>query len=289
MNIPFTKMQGLGNDFVVIEEDQLPADVPYEEMAARMCDRHLGIGADGLVIVAPPDDPSRDIRFKFYNADGSVAEMCGNGIRCFARYVRDQGLIKRNEFKVETLAGVVVPKINADTTVTVDMGKPMLNPENIPFTGQTEDPVLDFSLEVTPDLTLPISAVGMGNPHCILFTDSIKTELEPTVWGPQIETHRLFPAKTNVEFVKVKDRKNLIVNVWERGVGITLACGSGACAVAVAAILKNLTEEVVDVHLPGGTLRIEWRPKESVMMTGPASYVYVGTFPYVTQNVSSLV
>lgn len=284
MNIPFTKMHGLGNDFVLIEEDQLSPDTTFSELATLLCDRHFGIGADGLIIVAPPDDPAHDIQFKFFNADGSRAEMCGNGIRCFARYVKDQGLIKRPEFKVETPAGTIIPHLNPDHTVTVDMGRPVLTPEKIPFTGTTESPVLNFKLEVAPDLVLPIAAVSMGNPHCVIFQNDVPQMLNANVIGPKIETHPLFPAKTNVEFVNVLDRTTLDVTVWERGVGPTLACGSGACAVTVVAILKGLTENRVTVQLPGGNLVIEWNQKDTVFMTGPASYVFAGMFPLNNHN-----
>ncbi len=284
MDIPFTKMHGLGNDFVLVEEDQLPPDTDLSSLSLLLCDRHFGVGADGLIIVSPPDDPACDIQFKFYNNDGSRAEMCGNGIRCFARYIKDQGLIKRPEFKVETPAGHVVPHLNADYSVTVDMGRPFLSPERIPFTGAKESPVLDFPLVVSPEWTIPIAAVGMGNPHCIIFREDVPQPMDFKVLGPQIEHHPLFPAKTNVEFVRVLDSSTLQVDVWERGVGPTMACGSGACAVATAAILRGLVENRVTVQLPGGDLLIEWNGKDSILMTGPTAYVFVGTFPFVTEN-----
>jgi diaminopimelate epimerase len=281
MNIPFTKMHGLGNDFVLIEEDQLTADIDMVAFTKGICDRHFGIGADGLIIVAPPDDPTCDIQFKYYNSDGSRSEMCGNGIRCFARYIKDQGLIRRPEFRVETLAGPVIPHLNPDFTVSVDMGRPFLTPEKIPFTGTDESPVLRFSLAVTPDLILPIAAVGMGNPHCIIFREDVSEPLDFKRWGPIIEHHALFPAKTNVEFVEVLDRHTVDVHVWERGVGPTLACGSGACAVGAASILRGLVDSPVTVQLPGGNLKIEWNRTDSIFMTGPATYVFAGTFPYM--------
>lgn len=277
-------MHGLGNDFVLVEEDQLAPDTDLGEMAKLLCDRHFGIGADGLIVVSPPDNVECDIQFKFFNNDGSRAEMCGNGIRCFARYIKDQGLIKRHEFKVETLAGPVIPHINTDNTVTVDMGKPFLNPATVPFKGADTMPVLDFPLTVSPDLTIPISAVGMGNPHCIIFNHEVHAKLDFKTVGPVIETHALFPAKTNVEFVDVLDRHTVEVKVWERGVGPTLACGSGACAVGVAGILKGLVESPVTVKLPGGDLKIQWNGKDHVLMTGPATYVFAGMFSYVSRQ-----
>lgn len=281
MNIPFTKMHGLGNDFVLIEEDQLTADIDLGRLAQHLCNRNFGIGADGLIVIAPPDDPEHnDIQFKFYNNDGSLSEMCGNGIRCFARYVRDQGLIKRNDFKIETLAGVIVPHINPDMTVTVDMRRPVLLPQDIPFSGTQASPVINFALPIEGGKTIPITAVGMGNPHCVMFVQDIPQPWEFEVLGPQIEHHPMFPAKTNVEFVKVLDRSTVEVKVWERGVGPTLACGSGACAVGVACILRDLTDDELTVQLPGGNLIIQWNGKDSVLMTGPATYVFAGTVPY---------
>ncbi len=277
-------MHGLGNDFVLVEEDQLAPDMDYADLAKTLCDRHFGIGADGLIIVAPPDDPGCDIQFKFYNGDGSLAEMCGNGIRCFARYVRDQGLIKRHDFRVETLAGPVLPHLNPDATVTVDMGHPVLSPTKVPFTGSSDMPVLNFPLVVSSELTVPIATIGMGNPHCIIFQHEAPKPLDFKVWGPLIETHELFPAKTNVEFVTVLDRSTVSVEVWERGAGPTLACGTGACAVVVASILKGLTDHEVTVQLPGGELLIQWNGKDHIKMTGAATYVFAGVFPLATSG-----
>lgn len=278
-------MHGLGNDFVLIEEDQLTHDIDLSMLARHLCHRHLGIGADGLILVAPPNDPACDIQFKFYNADGSQSEMCGNGIRCFARYVYDQGLIKRTEFKVETLAGTVIPHTNPDGSVMVDMGRPFLNPEKIPFTGSTEWPVLHFDLSITEEFTLPVAAVGMGNPHCVIFRHDTNPSLNLETLGPMIEHHPLFPAKTNVELVHVLDRQTLEISVWERGVGLTLACGSGACAAAVAAILQGLVDNDVTVQQAGGDLQIAWNGRDSVLMTGPAAYVFAGMFPLAEHTV----
>lgn len=279
MNIPFTKMHGLGNDFVLIEEDQLTPDIDLGKLAKMLCDRHFGVGADGLVVVAPPEDPTCDIQFKFFNNDGSVAEMCGNGIRCFARYVKDQGLIKRHEFRVQTGAGPLVPHLNSDGSVTVDMGSPFLEPSTIPFSGTPSSPVKQFTLPLDGGLSAAIAAVGMGNPHCIVFREEQSHQMDWHVFGPQIERHPMFPAKTNVEFVDVLDKHTVAVDVWERGVGPTLACGTGACAVAVAGILKGLVQSPVQVNLPGGSLSIQWDGHGSVMMTGPATYVFAGMFP----------
>lgn len=285
MNIPFTKMHGLGNDFILIEEDQLASDIDLADLSKYLCDRHFGIGADGLIIVSPPDDPNCDIQFKFYNSDGSKAEMCGNGIRCFARYVVDQGLIKRHEFKIETLAGTIIPNMNQDGTVTVNMGRPVFNPEKIPFTGTKEWPVLNFELKIYENLTLPVSIVGMGNPHVVIFTHEIENEVDFSSIGPVIERHSLFPLKTNVHFAEILNRRLVKVISWERGAGSTLACGSGACAVAVAAILKGLVDNELTIQLPGGDLKIQWNGKDAVFMTGPASYVFAGIFPFISKDV----
>lgn len=282
MNISFTKMHGLGNDFVIMEARHLPPDLDLARLSAYVSERHFGVGSDGLIVVAPASDPEKfDIQFIFYNSDGSRAEMCGNGIRCFARYIFDQGIVPQETCRVETMAGLIQPTVQADGTVTVNMGKPILKPMDIPFTGYQDNPsaivVKDFALQVL-DRTVPVTAVSMGNPHCIIFQQDLDEPLDPAVFGPAIETHPLFPAKTNVEFVEVLDDSHLRVTVWERGCGFTLACGTGACATAVASHLLNKTGTDVEVQLPGGPLQIRWAPSEdrSVYMTGPATYVFKG-------------
>jgi diaminopimelate epimerase len=293
MNIPFTKMHGLGNDFVIVEEDQLPAMTEYSLLAKTLCDRHFGIGADGLIIVSPPDDLTCDIQFKFFNADGSMAEMCGNGIRCFARYVKDQGIVKSNEFRVETKAGALVPTLNADGSVTVDMGPPVLIPADVPFKGTTSnEPAINVPLNVTignETLTIPISAISMGNPHCVIFMDKTPKQLPPfEILGPVMERHPDFPARTNVEFCTILNDHTVEVMVWERSAGPTLACGTGACAVTVAGIMQHRLKSPVTVNLPGGSLTIQWGGSNpNVLMTGPATYVFAGMFPFVESLVSS--
>lgn len=270
LNLSFSKMHGLGNDFVMFKGADVPKavwDTPgaLEKLAAIVCDRHFGIGGDGLILEAPPSDPSKfDIRFVYLNGDGSWAEMCGNGIRCFARFVSDNGLITKNKFTAETLAGPISPQLNADQTVTVDMGPPV-------YEGEKTLTVLDRQI--------PIMKVSMGNPHCLIFQDDLDKPLDPAVFGPVLETHPEFPAKTNVEFLTLKPNNTLDCVVWERGCGFTLACGTGACASAVAAIrLGKLSgTSAVNVILPGGPLSIEWAGEgQSVMMTGPATYAYTG-------------
>lgn len=276
----FTKMHGLGNDFVMLPGlEVVPEGVSLEKLAAFLCDRHFGIGADGLIVPAPPSAPDRfDIRFVYLNSDGSWAEMCGNGIRCFALYAKDLGLVASDAFTVETLAGPIRPRINPDRTVTVDMGAPILESARVPFVSSANglgpaEPVLDYPVEVL-DRKIPVTTVSMGNPHCLVFEPG----LDPAVYGPALETHPWFPAKTNVEFIETLSRHHLKVVVWERGCGFTLACGTGACATAVGAMLLDKAESPVTVELPGGHLRIEWdgQPGSPVWMTGPAAYVFSG-------------
>ncbi len=302
--LPFTKMHGLGNDFVLIEGKYLDPegkflDTPLEQLALYLCDRHFGVGADGLIVIAPPTDPALyDIRFVYLNSDGGWAEMCGNGIRCFARYVYEHGYISKDEFTVETLAGPIRPKVNPDKTVTVDMGAPVLEPEKIPFAGEGKiDPhstnkVVEYPLNVL-DKTIPVTLVSMGNPHCLIYQQDLEAPLDPAVFGPAIETHPAFPNKTNVEFLEVVDDHTLKATVWERGCGFTLACGTGACASAVGSILLEKTGAEVDVQLPGGTLHIFWDQQASghVFMTGPATTVFTGeiTIPSEIFNSTSLV
>ncbi len=287
VKLPFTKMHGLGNDFVMLSGPELAGldlhpdrqKETLEKLAAFLCDRHFGIGADGLILPVPPSDPARfDTRFVYLNGDGSWAEMCGNGIRCFALFVKDLGLVNSDSFIVETLAGPISPKINADRTVTVDMGPPILEPALIPFAGENaKAPVQRFELDVL-GRKVPVTPVSMGNPHCLVFQDELTQKLDPALFGPALETHPAFPAKTNVEFVEVLSRQELKVTVWERGCGFTLACGTGACATGVGAMMLGKVDSVVNVLLPGGTLKIEWdgQPGAHMFMSGPATYVFKG-------------
>jgi diaminopimelate epimerase len=291
MTLTFTKMHGLGNDFVMLEWEKciqkgLPVTNPewLSAFAKAVCDRHLGIGADGLILAAPPSNSSTfDVKFVYLNSDGSIAEMCGNGIRCFALYALDKGYVSSNQFTVETLAGPIKPTVNNDRTVTVDMGPPVLEPDKVPFVATTsqvlEMPVLDYTLNVM-EHHVPVSMVSMGNPHCLVFQNELATQLDPAVYGPALEKHPAFPAKTNVEFIEKLDETTLKLTVWERGCGFTLACGTGACATAVGALLKGVVQHSpVTIHLPGGPLSIRWDKgvNDSVWMTGPATYVAEGT------------
>ena len=274
--LEFTKMHGAGNDFVVL--DGLAGEIPpLERLAARIADRHRGVGCDQILVIRPSD--VADFRMDIYDADGSRVEMCGNGIRAVLKYLRDRGHTTAEEISVETLGGVVRPRWMGDDSVRVDMGRPVLAPEKIPTRlGAGEGPVLDAALEVAGQ-TLPVSCVSMGNPHAVLYVDD--PEAAPvTTLGPEIETHPAFPNRTNVEFVAVESRGRIRQRTWERGTGETLACGSGACAVAVASILRGVADREVEIALRGGTLRIEWPADDAhVFMTGPAAEVFTGRFP----------
>ena len=274
--INFTKMQGLGNDFVVLDyEEYKKTNKTPQELALKLCDRHFGIGADGLIIVNP-DTKDTDIGWIFYNNDGSIAQMCGNGIRCFAKYVFEKGYVNKKEFSVETKAGTIIPKILDNGLVRVNMSQPILEPDKIPVKVCNN---LNFDVVVS-DRTFIANAVSMGNPHCIIITDENTKELA-LKYGREIETHPLFPEKTNVEFIKILSRDEINLDVWERGCAITLACGTGACASVTAAILNGLCDNKVKVNLPGGQLLIEWDgnindTKHDIFMSGRADYSFTG-------------
>ncbi len=274
----FHKMHGLGNDFVLVEGSEVP-EKNYARLARRLCDRNFGIGADGLIIVLPSD--RADIRMRIFNADGSEPEMCGNGIRCFAKYVYENGLVERESFKVETLAGIIIPRLEVKDgrvmSVRVDMGKPRLAREEIPFkrSGAQGTKVVSEPLEAG-DRTFYVTAVSMGNPHAVIFVQELD-DCEIDKYGPLIEKHPAFPFRTNVEFVQKCNERELKMLVWERGAGRTLACGTGACASVVAAVLNGLTGRKVKVHLSGGSLDIIWNKDDGhVYMTGPAEEVFTG-------------
>ena len=271
----FTKMHGIGNDYVYVncfeESIKNPAEV-----SKFVSDRHFGIGSDGLILISPSD--KADFRMNIYNADGSQAEMCGNGIRCVAKYVYDYGLTDKTEISVETLAGIKYLKLQVENgkvaTVEVNMAAPILEPEKIPVAVE-ESPVINVPVEVKGK-TYHMTCVSMGNPHAIVFMDNVK-ELDIAAIGPYFENHTVFPKRTNTEFVEVLDRNTVNMRVWERGSDETLACGTGACATTVACILNNKTEDEVTVHLLGGDLKIRWdREANQVYMTGPATVVFDG-------------
>ena len=273
----FTKMHGIGNDFVMIDalaeplpENQLP------EISRRLCHRKFGIGGDGLILILRSN--GSDFKMRMFNPDGSEAEMCGNGIRCFAKYLYDHGLTDSERIRVETLAGEMVLDLQVEDrrvrTVRVDMGRPQLRRDEIPMAGSGASPVIAEPITMDGN-TYAVSAVSMGNPHAVIFTDDVaRISLEQI--GPKVENHPLFPARTNVHFVQVHSADELTMRTWERGAGATLACGTGACASVVASALNGMTGRRVTAHLPGGDLFIEWADDDHVYMTGPAEEVFEG-------------
>lgn len=267
-----TKMHGLGNDFIVFF-DEGTVELDVTDMAQRLCDRHTGIGADGLVIVMPSE--VADVRMRIINSDGSEAEMCGNGIRCFAKYAYDRKIITKDIFTVETLAGIMTPEIIAEDGVAklvkVNMGKPTFTASAIPMAVEAEK-VIDYTIDVD-GTSYVVSSVLLGVPHTEVFVDDVKT-VPLTVLGPKIEKHPLFPKGTNVNFVQVVNENTVKVRTWERGAGATLACGTGSCSSAVMAHEKGLTGRSVDVQLYLGTLHIDYDEDGTVYMTGPAAEVF---------------
>lgn len=267
-----TKMHGLGNDFVVFS-DPNGANKDYTELAIKLCHRQTGIGADGLAIVVPSD--IADIRMRIINSDGSEAEMCGNAIRCFSKYAYEHGQITTDTFTIETLAGIMKPSLTIEngkvTLVTVDMGKPFFNSKDIPMDVNI-DKVIDYPLELNGEI-IPVSSVLMGVPHTEVFVEDV-TKIALHTQGPQLETHPIFPRKSNINYVEVVNDHHIKVRTWERGAGATLACGTGSCASAVMSYEKGLTGREVDVELYLGTLHISYREDSTVFMTGPAEEVF---------------
>lgn len=283
--IKLTKMQGCGNDFVIIDYDEYEkTGMKMDELAKKVCDRNFGVGADGLIIplIRPTDtfshtgekDKGADIGWYFYNSDGSTAQMCGNGMRCFAKYAYDNKLVDKKAFSVQTLAGIIKPELLDNGLIRVNMGKPILEDKKIPFYGERKITVLDKEFEINP--------VSMGNPHCVIITEDDPMELARK-YGPIIEKHEYFPEKTNTEFVKVKSRMEIDMRVYERGCGITLACGTGACASVVACVLNNLTEQKVKVNLLGGPVFVEWQgsaedTQKDIFLIGSANYSFFAEY-----------
>lgn len=275
----FTKVHGLGNDFILVNCFEEKVDIKQApELALNMCDRHFGIGADGLVLLLPSD--SADVNMRIFNSDGSEAEMCGNAIRCVAKYLYAHGMVKKEKIQVETLAGIMVPELIIENgglkLVRVDMGEPRLERSEIPMEGPAGR-VINEPLEVN-GAACRVTAVSMGNPHCIIFVPDVEQVPLHDI-GPLIETHSAFPRKTNVEFIQVLNRQEVVMKVWERGAGETMACGTGACASAVACALNGHTGRKVTVHLKGGDLLIDWAENNHVYMTGPAEEVFTGEYP----------
>jgi diaminopimelate epimerase len=274
-NLKFTKMHGAGNDYIYMDGISQQIDNP-SELAVKLSNRNFGIGSDGLVLILPSE--ICDFRMQMFNSDGSEAEMCGNASRCVGKYVYDKGLTAKDEITLETAAGIkYITLLESDSKsrkVTVDMGEPILNPELIPVRAIGE-PVLNLPLDVDGKIW-KITCVSMGNPHAVIFTTNIK-DFDLPVIGPKFEKHPVFPRKTNTEFIEVIDRQTLNMRVWERGAGETLACGTGACAAAVAAILNDYCDRKIKIHLLGGDLEIEWRKENNhIYMTGEAVTVFEG-------------
>ncbi|MBD0301029.1 MAG: diaminopimelate epimerase [Tolypothrix sp. T3-bin4] len=276
MAIEFTKYHGLGNDFILIDNRSSSTPVITPEEAVKLCDRHFGIGADG-VIFALPGENNTDYTMRIFNSDGSEPEMCGNGIRCFAGFVADLEGESRNKdkYQIHTLAGVITPQLMPDGQVKVDMGYPRLLAGEIPTTLATADEkVINIPLQVAGK-SWDVTCVSMGNPHCITFVQDV-TAIPLEEIGPQFEHHSAFPQRINTEFVEVVRRDYVKMRVWERGAGITLACGTGACATLVAGVLTGKCDRTATVELPGGPLLIEWSEEQRLYMTGPAEKVFAG-------------
>ena len=272
MLINFTKMHGLGNDFVVIDALSQPVALTPAQLRF-IADRHFGIGCDQILLVEAPTVPGVDFRYRIYNADGGEVEQCGNGVRCFARFVLDKHLTTRHEISVETNAGIISTQVGANGLITVNMGVPQFAPADIPFIADTQ--ALAYTLDVAGQ-HVNIGAVSMGNPHAIMQVDNVDTAPVATL-GPQIEQHARFPRRVNAGFMQIIDRSHIRLRVYERGVGETRACGTGACAAVAVGRQQGLLDETVTVDLPGGTLLIRWAEEgRPVWMTGPAVSVFEG-------------
>ena len=270
--LSFTKMHGLGNDFMVVDAISQPFRL-RPEMIRKLADRHFGVGFDQLLVVEPPGLPDVDFRYRIFNADGSEVEQCGNGARCFARFVRDQRLTNRRVIRVQTAGGVIELRVGREGWVTVNMGVPELNPAAIPFAADERQVVYPIDVD---GQSVELSAVSMGNPHGVLLVDDVDKAPVETL-GPLLERHPRFPARANIGFLQVIDRGRARLRVFERGSGETLACGTGACAAVVAGQLRGLLDNQVRITLPGGDLVIEWQGEGApVMMEGPTARVFDG-------------
>lgn len=272
MRLEFTKMHGLGNDFVVIDLVSQRVKLTPEQIR-ELADRHFGVGFDQLLLVEPPETPEVDFRYRIFNADGSEVSQCGNGARCFARFVRDRRLTQKKVLKVETASGVIELRADDDGWVTVDMGAPRFAPAQIPFQADAE--ALTYRVDVAGQ-TVELATVNMGNPHAVLRVESVDTAAVETL-GPALESHVRFPERVNVGFMQIVDKQHIRLRVFERGSGETLACGTGACAAAVAGIRQGWLQSPVMVKLPGGELEIRWESEgQSVIMHGPTARVFEG-------------
>lgn len=272
MQLRFSKMQGLGNDFVVVDGVRQQVNLSTDQLQ-QLGDRRFGIGFDQLLLVEPPHDPNNDFRYRIFNNDGSEVEQCGNGARCFARFVFEQGLTDKKQIRVETARGVIVPELLDGGLVRVDMGKPRFEPADIPFIAEQDAVEHLLALD---QINIAVGVVSMGNPHAVLCVNEVDSA-PVAEWGPHIEHHPRFPQRVNAGFMQVVDRSHIRLRVFERGAGETLACGTGACAAVVSGIRRGLLDASVEVSTRGGVLRIEWAGNgHSVWMTGPAVTVFQG-------------
>jgi diaminopimelate epimerase len=279
--LKFTKMQGAGNDFVVLDGVSRPVDMTPQR-ARRIADRHFGVGCDQVLLVEKPRSKDADFRYRIWNADGGEVEQCGNGARCFVRFVHDKGLTKKTEIHVETLSGVIAPRLEADGQVSVDMGAPRFDPGEVPFDASGLRPVQEnkrWPVEVAGRV-VPLAVLSMGNPHAVQTVEDVDAA-PVTTQGPLIERHPRFPKRANAGYLQVVNRSRVRLRVWERGAGETLACGTGACAAVVTGIREGLLDDTVRVETRGGQLTIRWAggendPNRSVWMTGPAVTVFEG-------------
>ena len=272
MKLTFVKMQGLGNDFVVLDGIRQTLNLNRGQLRL-LADRHFGVGCDQILLVEAATRADADFRYRIFNGDGGEVEQCGNGARCFVRFVHDQGLTGKREIRVETISGVIVPRLEDDGLVSVDMGVPLLAPAQVPFLGTSDEPLQTLRVG---DREITITAVGMGNPHAVQVVADVETAAVEEL-GPLIESHPLFPQRVNAGFMQVVDRQAIRLRVFERGAGETLACGTGACAAAVAGIARGLLDSPVRVATRGGELNIAWNGHGTpVLMTGPAVTVFKG-------------
>ncbi len=278
MPLHFYKLHGLGNDYILLDAVKSPLQIErLDEFARKVCSRHFGVGSDGVLIAMPPTSGDAHLRMRIINPDGSEAEMCGNGIRCLAKWAYEHGRVKRSVMHIETLAGIrtvrVVTRGRSVISVEVNMGIPSLKRSDIPMRGDKE-----FAIDeeiVVDGQVIKVTAVSMGNPHCVIFVEDV-TSVPVDVLGPKIEFHPAFPNRTNVEFVQVISSDRLKVRVWERGAGATLACGTGACASLVASVVTGRAKRKATVYLPGGSLEVHWSEDGQVYMKGPVEEVFEG-------------
>src|SRR5690554_35629 len=272
MFLEFTKMHGLGNDFMVV--DLISQRAYFDSLTIqRLADRHFGVGFDQLLVVEPPDVPNADFKYRIFNADGSEVEQCGNGVRCFARFVHERQLTSKTKIKVQTKAGIVEPELGQNGWVRVNMGQPKFLPQEIPFIADEPDNLYDLML--ANEEKLSIDVVNMGNPHAVTIVQDILTA-DVARLGPQIESHERFPQRVNAGFMQILDEQHARLRVFERGVGEMLACGTGACAAAVSGMRRGVLSSKVEIELAGGKLQIEWKEGDVVWMTGPTANVYEG-------------